>query len=279
MAYIQLLLIFFSLLSLTLVFFYSSPYFPSLKSAQFVRPSLFQLVLSFFLYFGVQLFFPQALASVIGHIFQGNFEGPTLVSEDLYLFLGLFSLQIASFALSLHAYALKNDEGTNIFGSFSLRYLSSALIAYLLILAPFLLLSYTMRSLLHYFEFSSEKQVALVLLEALFSKPYLLSMALLNVIFVAPLSEELLFRGFLQGFFKRFVSSKTALILASLIFSFLHFSPSQKMSNFEILPPLFFLSLALGQLYNATASIWPSFFMHAIFNTVSTFVFLSFYHA
>ena len=79
------------------------------------------------------------------------------------------------------------------------------------------------------------------------------------VIVLAPLTEELLFRVILQGWFRGRFNTVGAVLASSVIFSVVHGWPD--------LLPLFPLALILGFLYDRTRSYWAVVVLHALFNT------------
>lgn len=92
---------------------------------------------------------------------------------------------------------------------------------------------------------------------------------------IAPLAEELFFRGILQGFFqsraRQYAGEKGTraiwpVVLSSLLFSAAHFGQGPAPI------PLFFLALGLGYLYRQTASIWPGVMVHFTLNAITTVV-------
>jgi membrane protease YdiL (CAAX protease family) len=104
---------------------------------------------------------------------------------------------------------------------------------------------------------------------------------------VAPLAEELLFRGHAQTIFRRVLLSLKrsgsgmidtaaappawatwgAIVLASMLFASVH--------DRWTWPPIFLLSLCLGWAYERTGNLWTPIAIHAAFNAVSTLIFLS----
>ena len=81
-------------------------------------------------------------------------------------------------------------------------------------------------------------------------------------IVIAPIYEELLFRGILFPYLVKRIGLTKGLILLSLIFAGLHF-------HLPSIAPLFLLSLVLCLAYWRTGSLWVSIGVHTIFNTVS----------
>lgn len=98
---------------------------------------------------------------------------------------------------------------------------------------------------------------------------------------VAPLSEELLFRGHAQTIFRRALArlsgtgppgttppwaTWSAIVLASALFASVHAAWTW--------PPIFLLSLCLGWLYERFGNLWAVVAAHSMFNIVSTLIFL-----
>ncbi len=83
--------------------------------------------------------------------------------------------------------------------------------------------------------------------------------SLITLVVVAPVTEELLFRGtILRGFLGRYGARK-AIVLSALIFCFIHLNPYQFFSAFV-------LGLALGWIFVRTGSLWPCLVGHALYN-------------
>lgn len=84
-----------------------------------------------------------------------------------------------------------------------------------------------------------------------------------GVVVIAPLVEEMVFRGFFQGQLERGYRDATkAVLLSSLLFTVLHFNPWWSLQ-------IYLLGMVLGYLAWRTGSIWPSFVVHAINNSLS----------
>jgi uncharacterized protein len=88
-----------------------------------------------------------------------------------------------------------------------------------------------------------------------------------TLVIVAPVFEELFFRGVLLDYFEH-SHLKKALLLQALVFALLH-------SSLELLPQLFLLGLALGWLRKQSASLWPGIIAHAIINLSALLMLLS----
>jgi membrane protease YdiL (CAAX protease family) len=93
------------------------------------------------------------------------------------------------------------------------------------------------------------------------SKDRLFSL-LFTLVVVAPVTEELLFRGvILRGLLGRF-STKWALVISAGLFAVMHQNPWQA-------GPAFFLGLLFGWYYLRTQSLWPCIAGHALNNLLS----------
>ena len=81
---------------------------------------------------------------------------------------------------------------------------------------------------------------------------------ILSAMVLAPIVEELLFRGFLYHGIRRKAGVKAALIVTSAVFALIH--PPQVMA------PIFVVGLSLGYLYERTGTLIAPIAFHAVFN-------------
>ncbi len=79
------------------------------------------------------------------------------------------------------------------------------------------------------------------------------------VVIVAPLAEEIIFRGYFYGVIRRFGGRIPALLISSLLFAAIH-------AHLPSIPGLFILAITLCLLYERTGSLWASMTLHASFN-------------
>lgn len=93
----------------------------------------------------------------------------------------------------------------------------------------------------------------------------MVSMMLVGVV-LAPVAEEVIFRGYLHGVMKRYAGLLAATFLNSALFAVIHVDAGS-------LPALFVLAVCLTLAYEATGSLLVSISMHALFN-LTTFVLL-----
>ncbi len=118
----------------------------------------------------------------------------------------------------------------------------------------------------HFFTTFEEQQWIFDLLGKL--PPSLLAATSISIVITVPFIEELLFRGFLQSSLKRILPFWAALLIASLVFTAVHYSPSQGLANAEILGCVFVLSLFLGYVFEKTKSLAASWGLHMTFNLI-----------
>jgi membrane protease YdiL (CAAX protease family) len=180
-----------------------------------------------------------------------------------------FSFQGATLVFT-HFFLRQNSTSWKEFLGLNDAQLKSALLRALavtvVVLPAALLLRVASDSLLSLLGSPSEMQPALQIIKLSVSTAQLVY-AGVAAILIAPVAEEILFRGILYSAIKERGWPKTALISSSLVFSAIHgHIPS-------------FLSLALlgavfALLYDRTANLLAPILCHAAFNAVNFFVFI-----
>lgn len=94
-------------------------------------------------------------------------------------------------------------------------------------------------------------------------------LGIVAIVIMAPLVEELLFRGAIQGHLLRtWKHPAGAIVLSSLIFGLVH-------GNWVQAPFAFVTGLALGWMYYRTGSLLPGILMHFVNNSAAVIAFLS----
>jgi len=86
-----------------------------------------------------------------------------------------------------------------------------------------------------------------------------------SAIVVAPLCEEVVFRGYLYGVAKRYCGPLAAAVCSALVFSAAH-------GSLVALLPLALFGLLLAWLYERTGSLWAPIAAHAFFNAATVVV-------
>lgn len=86
-----------------------------------------------------------------------------------------------------------------------------------------------------------------------------------TLVLVAPIAEELLFRGYLFGKLKSSIPVWAAIIITSTLFGVVH-------GAWNIGVDTFALSIVLCSLRLATGSIWPSILLHMLKNSIAFYI-------
>jgi len=96
-----------------------------------------------------------------------------------------------------------------------------------------------------------------------FTTPSEALLVVVGVVVIAPFVEEIVFRGFFQGQLESGYRDATrAVLFSSLLFMVLHFNPWWALQ-------IYLLGMVLGFLAWRTGSIWPSFVVHAVNNSLA----------
>ena len=115
------------------------------------------------------------------------------------------------------------------------------------------------------------EQFQFVLSEGPFA--FVLLLALAGI--VAPFVEELFFRGFLFGLYRRRQPLWVAYLVSSLLFTVLHLEPTRmtvpQMAGLSV--GIFMLALMLAWLYEHTGSLYPAIVAHAVNNATGLILF------
>lgn len=90
-------------------------------------------------------------------------------------------------------------------------------------------------------------------------------LAFTTLILVAPIAEEVLFRGFLYGKLRKRLPVWVAITITSLLFGVVH-------GQWNVGVDVFALSLILCGLRETTGSIWAGWLLHVIKNSIAFFI-------
>ena len=82
---------------------------------------------------------------------------------------------------------------------------------------------------------------------------------------IGPVSEEIVFRVFIQNFLKKHTNTVFAIIVSSLLFAAFH-------QSIPLMPYFFIIGVILSLLYTKTKSIIPSMVTHGIYNSIFLFI-------
>jgi membrane protease YdiL (CAAX protease family) len=79
---------------------------------------------------------------------------------------------------------------------------------------------------------------------------------------IAPVAEELIFRGYIFGLLCRYVGKWWALLISALFFAAIH-------AHIPSLAGLLALAITLSLVYEGTGSLWAPILMHSLFNAIT----------
>jgi len=82
-----------------------------------------------------------------------------------------------------------------------------------------------------------------------------------STVVLAPLWEELLFRGLLQSMLRRWASPAVTIAISATLFGLAHVGDQP-----QNMPSLIVLGVALGIAYERSGRLWTSIGIHALFN-------------
>jgi CAAX protease family protein len=92
---------------------------------------------------------------------------------------------------------------------------------------------------------------------------------------IAPFVEELFFRGFLFGLYRKRQPFWLAQVVSGVLFTILHLQPGrmnvQQMAGLSV--GIFMLAIMLGWLYERTGSLYPGMLAHAVNNATGLILF------
>ncbi len=145
---------------------------------------------------------------------------------------------------------------------------AACLISFPLVLFVGQLLEIAVYFVFHTFQLPD--QIVIMFLKMTFGQPLYFFLAVLSIILFAPMIEEIIFRGFLQSYLRRYFGPAPAIILSSILFAVFHYSKDQGYANIPILGSLFVLAYFLGFVYERQGSLFAPMVLHATFNAIST---------
>lgn len=138
---------------------------------------------------------------------------------------------------------------------------AGAAIALPAVQAIMLLSQYGLQSI---FGESLEDQAAVQSLRQAEEEPLMRILLIANACVIAPIVEEVIFRGYLYGVMKRFTGPMFAAFISASLFAIAH-------NNLPAVLPLWGFALFLTLFYEASRSLWVPIGMHAVFNGVQVF--------
>lgn len=97
------------------------------------------------------------------------------------------------------------------------------------------------------------------------SQRYEYILAFLTLVVIAPVAEEVLFRGYLFGKLRKYVPLWVAILITSVLFAFVH-------GAWNVAIDVFALSIVLCVLRVVANSLWPSILLHMIKNFIAFYL-------
>ena len=197
---------------------------------------------------------------------QSASQGSTEGSVSNAMSIALFSL-VLGICVFLFASVLRGMKPSIVFGLSRLHPFNILLWATITVLLAYPLMIGI--AILQEAFLGSEEQLQKVVKTLLETEDTKLKIILIaTATIVAPLVEEIIFRGYLYAVIKRYSSRTFAAITISLLFAVVH-------NNLPGMMPLFILALMLTLAYELTGCLWVPMVAHALFNTIQVFVMLN----
>lgn len=237
---------------------------------------LFRDVLGVFsLYFLVQLVIvPLALVSY-GYFTTGLWNIPMALID----WANVVAISISLASILLFCFKFESRTASVLATGSFLKFkndISFGILSWLVCFPVVSLFATGLAVILKYFDlYQPVDQAAVKYLKDTFDNPSLFWSSFWLIMFAVPIIEETLFRGFLQSWLRRKMSSYSSIALTAIIFACFHFSYSQGWHNIDLIASLFVLSCYLGFIYEKRRSIWASGALHMTFNAVSEIVIVS----
>ena len=229
----------------------------------------------------VELFLLFLVISLIGpfllrHIVMAIAKGMSVPSSDIRFFL-MTTLQIGSeilllLLIGLYAFAHNRIDMRRIFKlskSSVWKDLGIGAAAWIVSFPAVAAIDGLFESInLYFFKTIGPPQIAVEFIRALAKSSYLW-LGLLITVIIAPFIEEFIFRGCIQTYLRNRMTRMKAIVGSSILFSIVHFAPSQGVGNIPLLVSIFAFGLYLGFIYERQGSLFASFALHATFNALS----------
>jgi len=201
----------------------------------------------------------------IGGIIRNVDHIPVLRAFILFM---IYLLQVFGMIFPLWHFVVKKYDST--FKDFSFKWIGTKKTIFWVISSYFFYIGLSIFLIMLFFSlgigaFGFEKQTSLF---EIFGYDYAgIVFAFLIAVIIAPLVEEIFFRGFVLQTLAKRISPFWGVVLTALIFASVHF-------EFQSIMPLLILSVVLNILYIKTKSIWPGIIFHVFNNSVAFFIML-----
>ena len=242
---------------------------PAMTTAKPPFPSLVLSSAWVVAYLPIQQLFIGILAALVTFAFEGAERAQILAANNgAIIFGGLIAA--AFLQIWLMWLYLRSDDRTNKIG---LNHYSQLSISHTFLVAfGALILAATFNFLYANVVLSDQPMQDQMnkLLDSIPKTPFNIALILLAITLVAPIFEELLFRGLLQNALLRYLPAWGAITLSAFSFSVIHLQP-------VAIPALMALGAAFGYIYHKTGSLRITIILHMA-NNVLALVMTQFVH-
>jgi len=258
---------------MTLYIGYRKGFFSSWRSqaAPTNPPTLLLVLGSFAIYYFIGVSLPALLDRLL-FFYSLDFMSERIAKLTWITFLTNGSTLLGLFILCRSIYrpiwkTIWRRQSTSL-KSDALYAFAACLISFPLVLFVGQLLEIAVYFIFHTFQLPD--QIVIMFLKMTFGQPLCFFLATLSIILFAPMIEEVIFRGFLQSYLRRYLGPNPAILLSSMLFAVFHYSNDQGQANIPILGSLFILAYFLGFVYERRGSLFAPMILHATFNAIST---------
>lgn len=212
------------------------------------------------------LFTASVIRTIVEEVFGADFILPSeLLDNIIYIISACITVTVILVAVKLTFVGGLKGFGLNI------KYFFKDLVASainLLAVWPLVLAMIIITSVVGYIIFGENFQIAQheqlqVLSES--EDIYIKILTTISAVVIAPILEELMFRGLFQSVIRSYLLKPwPAIAISSLLFVSVH-------ANIEHWPALFILGLGIGYSYEKSGSLIRPIIMHALFNGLTIF--------
>lgn len=238
------------------------------------KPSFRDVFGAFVFYFLAQLLVAPLLFQFVHRFVTGHWEGVLgwIAIPEIHSWWNFFMILVVAAMMGLYTFYIEKHSLAVIWGKFKtssqlpLKIFGYWCIAYFTVLIVNNGVHFLME---RWVQFPVTDQMAVEQVRGAFSQPILYGLTSFSIITLVPAIEEILFRGYLQQWLKRYLSPVYSILIVAVIFAFFHFSIEQKWMNVELIAALFTFSLFLGFVRERYHSLNASIFLHGTFNGMS----------
>lgn len=251
-------------------------YFNWQKQGEFARLSYGDVLGAFAVMLIVQLvvapiLYGSAYAFYLFFLSDGPIEpGAFKLNQTHQAVFAIFSNLLLLLAFLIYGWLKREKVKTFFGGRFEIRDFFVGSLSWLICTPIAAVFNGSIDLLLGLFRDQPIDQAAVQHLKQTLSSPILFSMTAILVVFIIPVIEEFLFRGFLQTWLRQYLGVKWAILVCSIIFTLFHFSREQGLDNFVILTTLFIVSCFMGYIYERQKNLLASIGLHSTFNAMAT---------